>query len=240
MPREIAAHHPQYWEETPLVKGSRNRYEKELLEAHFERAGISLSSWKYQKAYSQDESLAVRRQAASFGSLDFVTLVFNFLDILAHGRSESEILQELAPDEAAFRKLLATWFSHSNLFEILKTMAEMGTNVVITTDHGAMMVSRAALVNASRETSANLRYKFGPNLRCDPKQALHIKEPATFLLPDETPMKHYLIAKENHYFVYPNNFHRYERQFRDTFQHGGISLEEMVLPCSLLKPKTRR
>ncbi len=236
-PWEIWKRYPQYWLEDPMAVGSRNRHERELLEAQLDRRGIKPPSWKYQKAFTQEESNLLLRQASTFGSVDFVALVFNFLDILAHGRSESEILQELAPDERAFRTLLVTWFSHSKLFEILKTLASLKTRVVITTDHGAALVGRSALVYANRETSTNLRYKFGSNLKVDPKQAVHVKSPATFMLPDDELTKDYVFAKENHYFVYPTNFHHYERQFRDTFQHGGISLEEMVLPCVVMTPR---
>lgn len=236
-PKEMADRYAEWWDEDPNAKGSRNRYEREFLETNLKRRGIRNLNWKYQKVFTQEESAALKRQATTFASMDFVALVFNFLDILAHGRAESEILLELAPTEEAFRKLLMTWFEHSNLFEIIRTMADQGTKVVITTDHGAVMVSRAALVNANREASANLRYKFGSNLRCDGKAAVHVKNPATFMLPDNAPTKHYLISKESYFFVYPNNFHRFERQFRDTFQHGGISLDEMVLPCCVLTPR---
>jgi CheY-like chemotaxis protein len=236
-PKEIAERHPEYWDEDPAAEGSRNRFESELLGAHLARSGLALGAWKYQRAFSREESATVRRQAASFASMDFVALVFNFLDILAHGRSESDILHELAPDEVAFRRLLVTWFQHSKLFEILRTMSSSGTRVVITTDHGAVLVNRSALVHGNRETSTNLRYKFGSNLKVDPKQAVHVKDPAAFMLPDDGLTKHYVFAKESHYFVYPTNFHRYERQFKDTFQHGGVSIEEMILPCAVLTPR---
>lgn len=236
-PRDIQAHHPEYWEEDPRAEGSRNKYERELLAANLERSGLSPGSWKYQRAFSAEESNQVRRQAATFGSLDFVALVFNFLDIMAHGRSESDILKELAPDEAAFRRLLTTWFERSALYETLTTLARHDIRVVITTDHGAIPVNRAAMVKAGKDASSNVRYKYGSNLKCDPKLCVHVKRPGDYMLPDEYPTKHYLFAREQSFFVYPNNFHVYERQFQGTFQHGGISLEEMVLPCSVLTPR---
>ncbi len=236
-PKEIREQHPEYWIEDPMVEGSRNKYERELLAAHLKRCGVYPRSWKYQKAFSKDESAALLRQASSFGSMDLVAFVFNFLDILAHGRSESEILQELAPDERALRTLLATWFSHSKLFEILKTLASLGTKVVITSDHGAVLVGRSATVHARREASTNLRYKFGSNLKTNSKLAITVRDPETYMLPADSLTKCYVFAKENSYFVYPTNMHHYERQFRGTFQHGGVSLEEMVLPCAILTPK---
>lgn len=238
-PEDIAKKLPKYWIEDPSIQGSRNRFERELLEANLERSKVSIGSWKYQKIFNQEESAALKRQAATFASLDFTALVFNFLDILAHGRSESDILQELSPDETSFRRLLSTWFSQSILLEMLRTMAAQGTTVVITTDHGAILVNKASLVHANREASPNLRYKFGSNLKVDGKTAIHVRKPSTYRLPATTPTKHYLLAKESNFFVYPNNFHHYERQFRDTLQHGGVSLEEMVLPCIVMTPKTQ-
>lgn len=238
-PEDIQKKLPKYWLEDPSVEGSRNKFERELLEANLERSKISVGSWKYQKVFNQEESAALKRQAATFASLDFTALVFNFLDILAHGRAESDILQELSPDETGFRRLLSTWFSRSVLLEMLQTMAAQGTTVVITTDHGAIMVNKAALVHANREASSNLRYKFGSNLKVDPKTAIHVRKPSAFRLPATSPTKHYLLAKEGCFFVYPNNFHHYERQFRNTLQHGGVSLEEMVLPCVVMTPKAQ-
>jgi len=239
-PRDIRAHHPSYWEEDSASEGSLNRFERELLEANLARHGVPITSWKYQRVFTPEESTQLRRQAATFASLEFVALVFNFLDIMAHGRSDSDILRELAPDETAFRNLLVTWFSHSTLFEFLRTMADTGTRVVITTDHGAVLVGRSSIVTAGKDASTNLRYKHGSNLKVDPRQAIHIKRPGDFMLPDDRPTKNYLFAKENFFFVYPNNFHHYERQFKQTFQHGGVSLEEMVLPVSILTPRRSR
>jgi CheY-like chemotaxis protein len=236
-PRDIRAHHPAWWQEDSDAEGSLNRFERELLEANLERHSVSVSSWKYQRVFSPEESTLLRRQAATFSSLEFVALVFNFLDIMAHGRSDSDILRELAPDETAFRNLLVNWFSHSTLFEFLRTMSDMGTTVVITTDHGAVLAGRASVVTAGKDASTNLRYKYGSNLKVDGRQAIHVKRPGDYMLPDEYPTKNYLFAKENFFFVYPNNFHHYERQFRQTFQHGGVSLEEMVLPLSVLTPR---
>ncbi len=237
-PAEILVQHPDYWQEKVPAEKSKNRFEKELLEAQLKRLGNRPLSLKYVKVYSSEEGLALGRQVAGFAALDVVALVFNFVDILAHGRSESDILRELAPDEAGFRSLMSSWFAHSALFDILKAIATQDNCVaVITTDHGSVMGKRAALVYGDRTTSTNLRYKFGRNLGCDAKQALHIKDPAAYALPADTLNKHYIIAKEDYYFVYPTNFHEYERQYRGSFQHGGISMEEMILPAITLVPK---
>ncbi|HEY3214940.1 MAG TPA: PglZ domain-containing protein, partial [Candidatus Eisenbacteria bacterium] len=171
--------------------------------------------------------------------LGLVSLVFNFLDILAHGRLESEILQELAPDEAAFRAVTKAWFTHSPLFDIFQALSRQDCTVILTTDHGAVLARRAALVHGDRETSTNLRYKFGLNLNCDPKQAVILRNPAAFMLPNDGVNKNYILAREDYFFVYPTRFHEYERQFRGSLQHGGISVEEMILPLVTLTPRAR-
>jgi hypothetical protein len=177
------------------------------------------------------------RRINSFGSIPLVAMVFNFLDILAHGRSESEILQEIAPDEAAFRSLTVSWFSHSALFDILRRIARMGAVAVLTSDHGSILGTRATIARGNRSTSTNLRYKYGNNLHCDPRQALLIHNPLEYKLPRFSMNTNFILAKEDYYFVYPTKFHEYEKQYRGSFQHGGVSLEEMILPVAVMKPK---
>ena len=157
--------------------------------------------------------------------------------MLVHGRSHSDLLQEIAPDESAFRSLVHSWFEHSSLFEVLKKVARMDAVVVLTTDHGAVRGTRATIVHGDRQTSTSLRYKHGKNLRCDSKDALLIEDPAGYGLPDTGLGANYIIAKEDFYFVYPTNYNDYQRQYKDSFQHGGISLEEMVLPVVTLEPR---
>jgi hypothetical protein len=235
-PAGIAATFPEYWQEGP-AEGSRNRFERQLLEAQLKSLGLGSAAMKYAKVYSAEESNQLRREIGSYQGLPLAAFVFNFLDILAHGRAESDIIQELAPDEAAFRSVLVSWFQHSALFEILKSIARQDAVAVITTDHGAVLARRSSLVHGDRETSTNLRYKYGKNLACDVKQAVHVKDPAAYQLPNEGLNKNYIFAREDYYFVYPTHFHEYERYYRGTFQHGGISMDEMILPCSVLTPK---
>jgi CheY-like chemotaxis protein len=238
-PIEITNSFPDLWTGPASDEFSKNRYERQLMDKQLQRHGIRLSpDHKYVKIYEKEEADNVRRQMSSMHDVPFVSVVYNFVDILSHSRSESAILQEIAPDEPAFRSLVRSWFNHSALYYIIAEMARHGATVVLTTDHGATLGRRAALVRGNRETSTNLRYKFGSNLGCDEKETFLIKVPSEFRLPSDGPSKQYAIAKEDYYFVYPTEFHRYERQYRGSFQHGGISLEEMILPCAVLTPRS--
>lgn len=238
-PIDFAGIHPDMWGNKGRDEFSKNRYERQLMDAQLERSGIQLNpSHKYVKIYEKEEADNVRRQMSSMVDLPFVSVVYNFVDILSHSRSESAILQELAPDEPAFRSLVRSWFNHSALYHILAEMARQGATVVLTTDHGAVLGKRAALIRGNRDTSTNLRYKFGSNLGCDEKETFLIRGPARFKLPSDGASKQYAIAKEDYYFVYPTDFHHYERQYRGSFQHGGISLEEMILPCATMRPRS--
>ncbi|MBN2184963.1 MAG: response regulator [Candidatus Krumholzibacteriota bacterium] len=236
-PSEIASKYPKYWLERSKNEFSKNRYEQELMNEQLRKEKLNKVTSKYVKIYDSNEANNLRRQVDSYRSIDFVAMVFNFLDILAHGRSQSEILQEIAPDEAAFRSLMRSWFAHSALFEILHKISTHDADVIITTDHGSVLGQKASLVHGNRDTSSNLRYKFGENINGDPKQTFSMRNPLDFKLPAESPSKNYIIAKENYYFVYPTKFHEYERQYQGTFQHGGISLEEMIIPVITMTPR---
>jgi CheY-like chemotaxis protein len=237
-PLELSRKHPEYWTMPGEDERSLNRYERQLLDLQLERLGTPVNpTTKYIKIFNTDEAAAVKKDIASLYSLPLVALVFNFIDILSHGRSESEILQEIAPDEAAFRALTTAWFKHSALFDILKAISRQDALVVLTTDHGSVLGRRSTVAYGNRDTSTNLRFKIGTNLGCDEKNALHIKKPEEFKLPAPGLNTHYILAKENYYFVYPTRYHEYERHYRDSFQHGGISMEEMILPLAVMHPR---
>lgn len=234
-PDEIHRTYPNTYDED---EGSLNKYEDRLLLENLARHGVRLEkSLKFIKINDNTQGEEILRRATDYLDSQMVTFVFNFLDILAHGRSSNVILKEIAGSEAAFRMLMRTWFTHSPLFGLLKAFAGRGFTVVVTSDHGSVLCRRGTMVHGRRETSSNLRYKYGDNLKAEPKDALIIQKPQDWRLPGFTLGTTFLIAKEDFYFVYPNNFNEMVRRFQNSFQHGGISIEEMIVPVAVLNPK---
>ncbi len=219
-------------------EGSLNRKEEQLFSDNLARNGLRYGKGlKYIKIYNNSEGETVAKKVGDLFDSPIVTLVFNFLDILAHGQSNNVILKEMAGTEAAFRSLMKSWFVHSPLFAILKAFARKDYTVVITTDHGSVLCRRGTVAHGKRSTSSNLRYKYGDNLNSNPKESVLIKKPEEWRLPSLTLATTYIIAREDFYFVYPNNYNEMVRLFQNSFQHGGISLEEMVVPVAVLNPR---
>ena len=236
LPAEIARKYKEEWAAGKDDEHSLNRHEHLFLDEHLADLGVQLKQdTRYVKILDAEEGHKLARKAASMRGVPLVSTVFNFLDMLMHGRSHSDLLQEIAPDESGFRSLVLSWFEHSSLFEMLKKLSRTDALVVLTTDHGAVRATRATMVHGDRQTSASLRYKHGRNLRCDTKDTLMITNPEEYGLPTAGLGSNFIIAKEDFYFVYPTNYNEYQRQYRGSFQHGGISLEEMILPVVTLE-----
>ena len=159
------------------------------------------------------------------------------MDILAHSRSDTKILKEIAPDVPAYRALTNAWFEHSWLLAAFQELARHDCTIVVSTDHGAVRSLNPVKVIGDRETSTSLRYKHGRNLKVDHDDAIFVREPETFGLPRMGINENYIFAKGDGYFVYPTNYNRYVNQYRDTFQHGGVTMEECLLPVVTLRPK---
>ncbi|MBN98092.1 MAG: response regulator [Gemmatimonadetes bacterium] len=236
-PSEIERKYGDIWS-AAQDEQSLNRNEHQYIDDQLVELGFKPSAGShYVKVLNANEGHNLTRKVATLDKVPLVSVVYNFLDMLMHGRSHSALLREIAPDEGAFRSLVHSWFVHSSLFAALQQIARTGAVAVLTTDHGSVRGTRAAVVHGDRETSTNLRYKYGKNLRSDNKEALFISAPQQYGLPRSGLGANFIIAKEDFYFVYPTNFNEYQRQYRDSFQHGGISLEEMVLPVAIMEPK---
>ena len=212
-----------------------NRHENSLLEIYLERKGVYLDrKIIYEKILKTDDAQALYKRLGSLKQNRFISIVYNFIDLLSHQRSENDMLMEIAPDEAAFRSLTTAWFDHSVLLDILKFIADEGATLILTTDHGSIIGERASIVRGDRTTSTNIRYKYGKKLKCNPSEVFYIDNPLGYGLPEIGIGTNYLFAKEDYYLIYQNNFRQFEKIYQNTFQHGGISMEEMILPIGIL------
>ncbi len=237
-PADIERKYPDLWTKGSEDDFSRNRYERQLMDFQLQSLGIHLTPEpKYIKILESQEGKNLEKNLSSYLQSALLSVVINVVDIFAHNRSTSEILKEIVPDEAAFRSLTRSWFEHSFLFRILRSLARENLTIVLTSDHGSVRSMRGAKVIGDRETSTNLRYKFGKNIKCDEKYSIFVKNPRDYKLPSRGINVNYIIAKEDYYFVYPTNYHKYLNYYKDSFQHGGVSMEEMILPVIRLEPK---
>ncbi|MHB2154606.1 T9SS response regulator signal transducer PorX [Calditrichota bacterium GD2] len=236
-PEDIEKYYPDLWSLNEDDE-SLNRYEKELLDLQLKRNGLDLGNkLKYVKIMNNEDLRRLSKSLNNLMDARLLSIVVNIVDIIAHSRSDLPILKEIAPDEAAFRTLTRSWFEHSPLLSIIREIGKSGTVVFITSDHGSVRGLRGTRVIGDRETSTNLRYKYGRSLKADPKHTIFIKEPAEWRLPKRGINTTYVFAKEDFYLVYPTNYNKYLHYYKDSFQHGGVSLEEMLLPIVRLESK---
>ena len=238
-PSDVELRYPELWEKSEDDETSRNRYERQFLDKLLERRKMILRPEpKYVKILDADFGRGIESNINSYAQTKLTSIVVNFVDMLAHGRSDSSLLKEIAPDESAYRSLTRSWFVHSSLFGMLRTLSRnKNVTVLLTTDHGSIRSMRGSKVLGDREASTNLRYKYGRNLKCEDKAAIFVKNPSDFRLPKRGVAGNYIIAKEDYYFVYPTDYHKYLNQYRDSFQHGGVSLEEVILPVVRMEPR---
>ena len=237
-PYELAQRYPNLWTEIDEENTSINRHEKNLMRMQLERHGIVLKpAPQYFKIFDVRGETEYLQWMNSVPRISLAALVVDFIDILTHKRSETSFLKQLIPDEAAFRTVVHSWFRHSGLFKILRLLAERGITVILTSDHGSILSERPARVSSSQAATSGLRFKLGAEIHVDEEVGLRITDPKRYRLPDDSAQKNYVLAKEDYYFVYATQFNDYKDQFVGGFQHGGISLEEMILPCVVLDPR---
>ncbi|HPD94516.1 MAG TPA: PglZ domain-containing protein [Tenuifilaceae bacterium] len=234
MPMDLQNKYPELWVYDEEDEG-KNLFEFDLLKYQLQRLGKNYSVF-YEKANTLKPGMKIVDNLKGVLQNNLSVIVYNFVDMMSHSRTDSNMMRELASDEVAYLSLTRSWFQHSDLRTLLNEAAKHNVTVVITTDHGTMRVQNPVKVIGDKSTSTNLRYKLGRNLNYSHKDVFEIKTPADVHLPRTTISSSYIFAFGNNFFAYPNNYNYYVNYYRDTFQHGGISLEEMIIPVIVLSP----
>ncbi len=235
MPTQIDKKYPQYWVEES-EEGTKNQFEEKLFEELLKRYGKNLK-FTYHKVLNFQFGKKLADNFSNHIGNPLNIIVYNFVDMLSHAHTEIELIRELAENEAAYRSITLSWFEHSPLFDIIKQAASKGVNLIITTDHGSIKVDNPVMVKGDRNTTTNLRYKIGKMLEVDEKKVFTVKNPEEIYLKKVNPSTSYIFGRNNDFFIYPNNYSQYVNYYKDTFQHGGISMEEMMIPFVYLTPR---
>ena len=236
LPADMEKKHPEWWVHEEEEDGKNNN-EYDFLKAQLQRNKLDIKS-SYHKILNVNQGKTLVDNLPNLMGNKLNVIVYNFVDMLSHARTDMAMIRELAADESAYRSLTLSWFMHSPLLELLKKLAEKKVKVVITTDHGTIRVQRPFKIVGDKSTNTNLRYKAGKNLNMDNEKDVYVcRKPERLFLPKRNMSTAYVFTKGDHFFAYPNNYNYYVNYYKDTFQHGGISLEEVIIPYISLSPK---
>lgn len=235
MPSEIEKLHPGKWLNDE-DEGGKNMHEDAFLAEQLKRLNLG-GKHSYNKITNNAAGKKLVDQIPNLMNNELNVIVYNFVDMLSHARTEMEVIRELADDESAYRSITRSWFEHSPLFEMMKKISESDCKVVITTDHGTIRVKEPSKVVGDKNTNTNLRYKQAKNLKYEAKDVFEVRNPGDAYLPKVNVSQSFIFAKEDMFFAYPNNYNYYVNYYRNTFQHGGVSLEEMLIPVITLNTK---
>ena len=237
LPSDMARYHPDIWIGEDLEEG-KNNFEDKFLARQLKKQRLDIK-WSYHKIKNISQGRSLSDNANNLMNNELNVIVYNFVDMLSHARTEMEVIRELAPDERAYRSLTQSWFSHSPLLSLLRRISSFDAKVIITTDHGTIRVKKPFKIVGDRNTNTNLRFKLGKNLGFDSDKAYVVRKPENIFLPKLNVSSTYVFATEDYFFAYPNNYNYYVKYYNDTFQHGGLSLEEMIIPIISLNSKNR-
>ncbi|MEQ8303758.1 MAG: PglZ domain-containing protein [Cyclobacteriaceae bacterium] len=235
LPSDMAKIHPDIWVGDD-EDDAKNNYEDEFIDRQLRRNNLAIK-FSYNKIKKTEEGRDLVDTVNNLFTNQLNVIVYNFVDMLSHARTDMAMIKELAPDESAYRSLTKSWFMHSPLLDILKKISEKKAKLIITTDHGTIRVKRAIKIVGDRNVNTNLRYKQGKNLNYDGNKVFACAKPERFFLPKSNVSTSYVFAMEEQFFAYPNNYNYYVNFYKDTFQHGGVSLEEMIIPLIFLTSK---
>ena len=236
MPSDMEKLFPQYWK-NDTDEGGKNLHEADFLETQLKRLGLSNLSYEYHKITNLKNGKKLADNFKSLKDNDLSVIVYNFVDMLSHSKTEMEVVKELASNDKAYRSLALSWFKNSPLLDMIQQAQQLGFKLILTTDHGTINVKNPSKVIGDRDTSLNLRYKTGRSLTYNDKDVLATKNPKELHLPTINMSSSYIFAKSDLFFAYPNNYNHYVSYYRNTYQHGGVSLEEMIIPFVVFNPK---
>ncbi|MCW5516708.1 PglZ domain-containing protein [Muriicola sp. Z0-33] len=235
MPLDMEKKYPEWWK-NDTDEGGKNLFENKFLEAQLKRLGLDIK-WEYHKISSLKQGRHLSQNFRSQKDNDLTVIVYNFVDMLSHAKTEMEVIKELASNDKAYRSLTKSWFKNSPLLEIIQQAQQMGMQLILTTDHGTINVKQPSKVIGDKETSLNLRYKTGRSLTYEKKDVLEARDPGKIHLPTINMSSSFIFAKNDLFFAYPNNYNHYVSYYRNSYQHGGVSLEEMIIPFVVLDPR---
>jgi len=234
-PLEMEKKYPNYWR-NDTDEGGKNMYENEFLTEQIKRLKLNITH-EYYKITNLTDGKDLANNFAKVKNNDLTVIVYNFVDMLSHSRTEMEMIKELASDDKAYRSLTVSWFKNSPLLEIIQKAQHLGLKLIITTDHGTINTKRPSKVIGDKNISSNLRYKTGKSLSYNKKEVFEVLNPKDIGLPSINMSSSFIFAKEDFFFAYPNNYNHFVKYYKNTYQHGGISLEEMLIPCITMLPK---
>ena len=235
LPLDMAKAYPEWWSNDE-DEGGKNLHEDDFLREQLKRLNLP-TDFNYSKVITLEQGKEVLDNFNNLIQKDLNVVIYNFVDMLSHARTEMNLIKELAPDEMGYRSITKSWFANSPLLELIKRLHEKKIPIVITTDHGTAHVKKPVKIIGDKDTNTNLRYKQGKRLKHDDKSIFEVKEPSKLFLPQQNVSTSYAFTTGDGFFAYPNNYNYYVNYYKDTFQHGGISLEEILIPCVKLSPK---